>query len=176
MGKQGNIPFHHKWTKWATHSRKQIDHNWSVCGLNWRYSKAFTPATNQTPATIVAPILELDISCLWFITFTLYHVRYRQIRTTKSLIYLRDSMVITDYICLLFKTHFKVSTFYCCFSTFSHNISQSFFNWIEFSSSVMPIEHLYIARVIDGLILVASMDHASSTGSNQQMEVYKSQV
>lgn len=47
---------------------------------------------------------------------------------------------------------------------------------LNFSSSVMPIEHLYIARVIDGLILVASMDHASSTGSNQQMEVYKSQV
>ncbi len=62
----------------------------------------------------------------------------------------------------------------------------------------MPIEHLYIARVIDGLILVstnlllytatsvtnflsslsqvASMDHGTGAGNNQQMDVYKSQV
>eukprot|EP00428_Durinskia_dybowskii_P068151 CAMPEP_0170407326 /NCGR_PEP_ID=MMETSP0117_2-20130122/28187_1 /TAXON_ID=400756 /ORGANISM="Durinskia baltica, Strain CSIRO CS-38" /LENGTH=227 /DNA_ID=CAMNT_0010664565 /DNA_START=59 /DNA_END=742 /DNA_ORIENTATION=+ len=40
----------------------------------------------------------------------------------------------------------------------------------------MPIEHLYIARVNDGLILVASMDNAVSGGTNQQMEVYKSQA
>eukprot|EP01032_Pedospumella_encystans_P024614 gene24614-27835_t len=40
----------------------------------------------------------------------------------------------------------------------------------------MPIEHLYIARVIDGLILVASMDHGTGAGNNQQMDVYKSQA
>jgi hypothetical protein len=67
----------------------------------------------------------------------------------------------------------------------------------------MPIEHLYIARVIDGLILVrfcsrydlvlnsirvtrifaihlqvASMDHGAGAGAQntQQMDVYKSQV
>lgn len=39
----------------------------------------------------------------------------------------------------------------------------------------MPIEHLYIARVIDGLILVASMDHASNSG-NDRMEAFKSQA
>mmetsp|Transcript_18944 Transcript_18944/g.31696 ORF Transcript_18944/g.31696 Transcript_18944/m.31696 type:complete len:226 (+) Transcript_18944:104-781(+) len=38
----------------------------------------------------------------------------------------------------------------------------------------MPIEHLYVARVIDGLVLVASMDHGSSGGSH--MDVYKGQA
>lgn len=37
----------------------------------------------------------------------------------------------------------------------------------------MPIEHLYIARVTDGLILVASMDN-NSTG--EKMELFKSQA
>jgi hypothetical protein len=42
----------------------------------------------------------------------------------------------------------------------------------------MPIENLYIARVQDGLILVASMEH-SSTNSNvgsDRMELFKNQV
>eukprot|EP01031_Cornospumella_fuschlensis_P047118 gene47118-57709_t len=38
----------------------------------------------------------------------------------------------------------------------------------------MPIENLYIARVIDGLILVASMD--TSQANNDKMEVFKSQA
>ncbi|KAJ1410511.1 soluble NSF attachment protein receptor [Ochromonadaceae sp. CCMP2298] len=36
------------------------------------------------------------------------------------------------------------------------------------------IVNLYVARVIDGLVLVASMDHASTSGSN--MDVYKGQA
>jgi hypothetical protein len=55
----------------------------------------------------------------------------------------------------------------------------------------MPIEHVYIARVIDGLILVcinifvifclvilqvASMEQGGSGGSNEKMELFKSQV
>lgn len=39
----------------------------------------------------------------------------------------------------------------------------------------MPIENLYIARVTDGLILVASMEHSSSAG-NDRMEMYKNQA
>ena len=38
----------------------------------------------------------------------------------------------------------------------------------------MPIEHVYISRVNDGLILVASMEQ-TSTGSGD-LEIYKSQV
>eukprot|EP01039_Chlorochromonas_danica_P006793 gene6793-7505_t len=38
----------------------------------------------------------------------------------------------------------------------------------------MPIENLYIARVIDGLILVASMD--TSQANNEKMELFKSQA
>lgn len=42
----------------------------------------------------------------------------------------------------------------------------------------MPIENLYIARVTDGLILVASMEHGSSSTatSNDTMEVFKTQA
>jgi hypothetical protein len=38
----------------------------------------------------------------------------------------------------------------------------------------MPIEHVYISRVNDGLILVASLEQ-TSTGSGD-LEMYKSQV
>ena len=38
----------------------------------------------------------------------------------------------------------------------------------------MGIENLYIARVTDGLILVASMEHGSS--SSEKMEVFKNQA
>lgn len=41
----------------------------------------------------------------------------------------------------------------------------------------MPIDHVYIARVTDGLILVASMEHASSSGGGgDRMEVFKNQA
>lgn len=40
----------------------------------------------------------------------------------------------------------------------------------------MPIENLYIARVTDGLILVASMEHGAGAGANDRMEIYKNQV
>jgi vesicle transport protein SEC22 len=39
----------------------------------------------------------------------------------------------------------------------------------------MPIEHVYIARVIDGLILVASMEQNAGSG-NDRMEPYKQQA
>lgn len=39
----------------------------------------------------------------------------------------------------------------------------------------MGIENLYIARVTDGLILVASMEHGGS-GSSEKMELFKSQA
>eukprot|EP01033_Poteriospumella_lacustris_P017594 gene17594-12590_t len=40
----------------------------------------------------------------------------------------------------------------------------------------MPIEHVYIARVIDGLILVASMEQNAGAGSTDRMEPYKQQA
>ena len=41
----------------------------------------------------------------------------------------------------------------------------------------MPIEHCYIARVTDGLILVASMEHsASSSAGGDTLEVFKNQA
>ena len=40
--------------------------------------------------------------------------------------------------------------------------------------SNMGIENLYIARVTDGLILVASMEHGSS--STEKMELFKNQA
>ena len=41
----------------------------------------------------------------------------------------------------------------------------------------MPIENVYIARVTDGLILVASMDHGSQgSGNSDKMELYKNQA
>ena len=42
----------------------------------------------------------------------------------------------------------------------------------------MPIDHVYIARVTDGLILVASMEHgaSSSAGGSDRMEVFKNQA
>lgn len=42
----------------------------------------------------------------------------------------------------------------------------------------MPIENLYIARVQDGLILVASMEssNSNSNGGSDRMELFKNQV
>ncbi len=39
----------------------------------------------------------------------------------------------------------------------------------------MPIEHVYIARVTDGLILVASMEHGVNANS-EKMDLFKSQA
>lgn len=40
----------------------------------------------------------------------------------------------------------------------------------------MPIENTYIARVTDGLVLVASMESSSSGGNADRMEVFKNQA